>query len=90
MALESSQRDLIDERLDRITASLEKSLQETETLKDNVAKLQASVQELRNESKDLGTRFNYYQQSTQAIVNLAFSLVASATVAVFVSEILRR
>ena len=83
MALESSQRDLIDERLDRITASLEKSLQETETLK-------ASVQELRNESKDLGTRSNYYQQSTQAIVNLAFSLVASATVAVFVSEILRR
>lgn len=83
MALESSQRDLIDERLDRITASLEKSLQETENLK-------VSVQELRNESKDLGTRFNYYQQSTQAIVNLAFSLVASATVAVFVSEILRR
>ncbi|MGA1475499.1 MAG: hypothetical protein ACO4AI_10120 [Prochlorothrix sp.] len=70
------QRDPIDDRLDRLT--------------ENTEKLQASIQELREESKDLSTRFGYYQQSTQAIVNLAFSLIASATVAVFVSEILRR
>ncbi|MEY2979315.1 MAG: hypothetical protein ACO31I_09100 [Prochlorotrichaceae cyanobacterium] len=83
MTLTSPQRDPIDERIDRIAESAEKSLRESEALRE-------SIQELRNESKDLSTRFNYYQQSTQAIVNLAFSLVASATVAVFVSEILRR
>jgi len=76
------QRDPIDDRLDRLAES-------TERLQTTTEKLQASIQELREESKDLSTRFGYYQQSTQAIVNLAFSLIASATAAVFVSEILR-
>jgi cell division septum initiation protein DivIVA len=63
-------------RLDRIEIAIEK--------------LTKDVDELRQESKDLGTRFGYYQQSTQAIVNLAFSLVASATVSVFITTILKR
>ena len=70
------QRDPIDERIDRLT--------------DNVNKLTEDVQLLREESKDLGSRFGYYQQSTQAVVNLAFSLIASATVSVFITAILKR
>ncbi|MBW4550302.1 MAG: hypothetical protein KME35_04230 [Aphanocapsa sp. GSE-SYN-MK-11-07L] len=62
-------------RLDRIEIAIEK--------------LTKDIDELRQESKDLGTRFGFYQQSTQAIVNLAFSLVASATVSVFVTGLLR-
>ncbi len=63
-------------RLDRIEIAIEK--------------LTKDVDELRQESKELGTRFGYYQQSSQAIVNLAFSLVASATVSVFITTILKR
>jgi cell division septum initiation protein DivIVA len=63
-------------RLDRIEIAIEKLTQD--------------VSELRQESKDLGTRFGYYQQSTQAVVNLAFSLIASATVSVFITAILKR
>jgi hypothetical protein len=63
-------------RLDRIEIAIEK--------------LTKDIDELRAESKDLGTRFGFYQQSTQAVVNLAFSLVASATIAVFVSTIVQR
>lgn len=83
MQAEQFQRDPIDERIDRLTDSVEKSRQETEELRD-------SIRQLREESKDLGSRFGYYQQSSQALVNLAFSLVASATVSVFITEILRR
>lgn len=70
-------------RLDRIEAAIERNTA-------NIDKLTADIKELRDEAKDLGTRFGFYQQSTQAIVNLAFSLVASATVSVFITAILKR
>jgi hypothetical protein len=70
-------------RLDRIEALIDKNAIAIE-------KLTQDIEASRQEARDLGMRFGYHQQSTQAIVNLAFSLVASATVAVFVSTVIRR
>lgn len=78
------------DRLDRIEASLERT--EALAAKNAIAieKLTKDIEEQRKESKDLGSRFGYYQQSSQAIVNLAFSLVASATISVFITVVLKR
>jgi hypothetical protein len=70
-------------RLDRIEAAIERNTA-------NIEALTQDVKQLRDESKELSIRFNYYQQSTQAIINLAFFLVASATISVFITVILKQ
>lgn len=70
-------------RLDRLEALAEKNL-------IAIDKLTKDIDQQREESKELGLRFGYYQQSTQAIVNLAFSLIASATISVFITVVLKR
>ena len=54
-------------------------------LTENVNKLIEESERQRQEAKELGLGFGYYQQSPQAVVNLAFSLVASATISVFIT-----
>jgi hypothetical protein len=49
-----------------------------------------AIKQLREESKEQGIRFSAYQQSSQWVVNLAFALIASATVTTFASAIFRR
>jgi hypothetical protein len=71
------------DRLDRLEALAEQNL-------IAIDKLTKGIEEQRQEAKDLGSRFGYYQQSTQAIVNLAFSLIASATISVFITVVLKR
>ncbi len=70
-------------RLDRFEALAEKNL-------IAIDKLTRDINQQREESKELGLRFGYYQQSTQAIVNLAFSPIASATISVFITVVLKR
>jgi hypothetical protein len=49
-----------------------------------------AIKQLREESKEQGIRFSAYQQSSQWVVNLAFALIASATVTTLASAIFRR
>jgi lipopolysaccharide export LptBFGC system permease protein LptF len=49
-----------------------------------------AIKLLREESKEQGIRFAAYQQSSQWVVNLAFALIASATVTTLASAIFRR
>ena len=48
------------------------------------------IRQLREESKEQGIRFAAYQQSSQWVVNLAFALIASATITTLASAIFRR
>ncbi len=66
-------------------------------LADSISQLGADVKEntegikqLRAESKEQGIRFAAYQQSSQWVINLAFALIASATVTTLASAIFRR
>jgi hypothetical protein len=53
-------------------------------------KLAESVKELRDETKEQGIRFTYYQQASQWVVNLAFGLLATATITTIVTAVYRR
>jgi hypothetical protein len=71
------------DRLDRLEVWAEKNLVAIE-------KLTRDIEIQRAEAKDLGARFGYYQQSMQSVINLAFSLIASATISVFITVVLKR
>lgn len=71
------------DRLDRIEALVEKNSVAIE-------KLTRDIEQQREEAKELGMRFGYYQQSMQSVINLAFSLIASATISVFITVVLKR
>lgn len=53
-------------------------------------KLAESVKELREESKELGIRFSAYQQASQWVVNLAFGLLATATITTIITAVFRK
>ena len=80
----------IDERLEKIA----KLLQETSELaKENaqaIKELREESKMLREESKEQNIKFAAYQQASQWVVNLAFSLIAGATVITVASAIFKR
>jgi hypothetical protein len=49
-----------------------------------------AIRDLREESKEQGIRFSAYQQASQWVVNLAFGLLATATITTIVSAVVRR
>jgi hypothetical protein len=53
-------------------------------------KLADSIKELREESKELNIRFSTYQQASQWVVNLAFGLLATATITTIVTVVFRK
>ncbi|MFH7242815.1 MAG: hypothetical protein ACHWZW_08185 [Spirulina sp.] len=48
----------------------------------------AEIRELKQEIEQFNQKFDNYQKSTQWVVQLAFSLIAAATVTVIVSTVL--
>jgi hypothetical protein len=72
-----------DEMLDKLA----------ETVKENghqIEKNTEAIRDLRQESKEQGIRFSAYQQASQWVVNLAFGLLATATITTIVSAVVRR
>lgn len=59
-------------------------------LADTVSALSNDVKELREESKEQGIRFAAYQQASQWVVNLAFGLLATATITTIVTAVFRK
>jgi hypothetical protein len=72
-----------DEMLDKLADSIS-------NLGADVKENTDAIKQLREESKEQGIRFAAYQQSSQWVVNLAFALIASATVTTLASSIFRR
>ncbi|PSN15862.1 hypothetical protein C7293_05165 [filamentous cyanobacterium CCT1] len=50
----------------------------------------AEIRELKQEVERFNQKFDNYQKATQWVVQLAFSLIAAATVTVIVSTVLGR
>jgi hypothetical protein len=48
------------------------------------------LDKLDNDNEKFNDRFGNYQQATQSLVNLAFGLIASATVITVVSSVFKR
>ena len=65
-----------DPRLDRIEQKL-----------DNLV---TELDNLVNENEKFNNKFDNYQKATQWVVQLAFTLIASATITVIISTVLRK
>lgn len=64
-----------------------KPIQDKElTLKDVIDK----IDELSKEVKTFDEKFKNYQQATQWVVQLAFTLIASATVTVIIASVVNK
>lgn len=79
---EPTLRDVID-RIDSLSNRMD-------TLSDRVDTLSGRVDTLSNDVEKFNERFSNYQQATQWVVQLAFTLIASATITVIVTSVLRK
>ena len=61
-----------------------------DTLSTRVDNLSTRVDNLATDVEKFNDRFSNYQQATQWVVQLAFTLIASATITVIVTSVLRR
>ncbi|WP_126147345.1 hypothetical protein [Synechococcus elongatus] len=78
------------ERISRFEAEIAASLQRINQLREDYQRDQARAQEqFESYQKAAQERFDLYQQTTQSLVNLAFGLIVSATIAVVVSVIFK-
>jgi nitrate/nitrite-specific signal transduction histidine kinase len=75
------------ERVRNFQVSMTQSAENREpTLADVITKLDILTEDLERSNE----RFTNYQQAVQWVVQLAFSLIASATVTIVISSVLRR
>lgn len=79
---EPTLRDLSN-KLDRLSSDVG-------TLSSNVGTLSSDVETFSGDLKKFDERFADYRQATQWVVQLTFTLIASATLTVIVTSVLRR
>lgn len=72
-----------NDRLDRIEQKLDNLSTRVDTLSTTVDTLSANNEKFND-------RFSNYQQATQWVVQLAFTLIASATITVIITSVLRK
>jgi molecular chaperone GrpE (heat shock protein) len=63
---------------------------ELQQVLSSLTELKTDITELKTDVENSNTKFDNYQKATQLVVNLAFSLIASATVVTIVSSVFRR
>jgi hypothetical protein len=76
--------------LQQVLSSLTDLKTDITELKTDVNGLKADVGGLKTDMENSNIKFDNYQKATQWVVNLAFSLIASATVITVVSSVFRR
>jgi prefoldin subunit 5 len=72
-----------DEMLDKLAEKVDKNANAIDKLSENINKL-------AEESKESSIRFTAYQQASQWVVNLAFGLLATATITTIVTAVFRK
>jgi len=61
----------------------------TQTDSDRLARIENKLDSLTSDVEDSNRKFDLYQKSTQWVVQLAFTLIASATITVIITAVLR-
>ena len=80
-------QSLLLQRLDSIEQNIDARLGKVETRLDE---LETNVKSFRIDLDKFNDRFSNYQQAVQWVVQLAFTLIGSATVTIIISSVLRR
>ncbi|MFB2921033.1 hypothetical protein [Aerosakkonema funiforme] len=65
-------------------------IEKLDNLSTKVESLSTEVDKLSKDSEKFNDRFSNYQQATQWVVQLAFTLIASATITVIITSVLRK
>ncbi|PNK21563.1 hypothetical protein [Cylindrospermopsis raciborskii] len=78
-----TQSTISEDRLDRIEQKLDH-------LSNTVDQLSSTVGKLSADNEKFNDRFSHYQQATQWVVQLAFTLIASATITIIITSVLRK
>lgn len=79
-----------DSKFDHLSSDVESLSGNVKRLSGDVEKLDKDVEKLDKDVEGFNNRFSDYQQAVQWVVQLAFSLIASATVTVIITSVLHR
>lgn len=82
-------QQIVIERLDKLSADVEQNNQRIDVLATEVEQTNTKVAALTQELALTNTRVDTYQKASNQVVNLAFGLIATATVTIIASVILR-
>jgi methyl-accepting chemotaxis protein len=82
--------DKLAETVEKNADAIEKNADAIDKNADAIDKNADAINKLTGESKELNIRFSAYQQASQWVVNLAFGLLATATITTIVSAVVRK
>ena len=82
--------DRIEQKLDHLSTTVDTLSTTVDTLSTTVDHLSVNVDRLSADNEKFNDRFSNYQQATQWVVQLAFTLIASATITVIITSVLRK
>jgi peptidoglycan hydrolase CwlO-like protein len=86
---EPTLRDVIN-RIDVLNGNVETLTKDVENLTKDVEDVKSNMEGFKTNLETSNERFSNYQQSVQWVVQLAFSLIASATITIIISSVLRK
>ncbi|MFM7439895.1 MAG: hypothetical protein ACKO2V_15065 [Snowella sp.] len=79
-----------DEMLDKLAEAVAHNAAAIDKNATAIDKNAAAIDKLTEDSKELNIRFTAYQQASQWVVNLAFGLLATATITTIISAVVRK
>ena len=82
--------DNLSTRVDTLSTRVDTLSTTVDTLSTTVDTLSSTVDTLSANNEKFNDRFSNYQQATQWVVQLAFTLIASATITVIITSVLRK
>jgi regulator of replication initiation timing len=87
--LESTLRELID-KVDGISAENQLIISENKQISAENKQISAENKQIVTENRAYNDKSDTYQKATQWVVQLAFSLIASATITVIITSVFRK
>ena len=82
--------DTLSTTVDTLSTTVDTLSTTVDTLSTTVDTLSTTVDTLSANNEKFNDRFSNYQQATQWVVQLAFTLIASATITVIITSVLRK
>ncbi|MFL0606002.1 hypothetical protein [Cylindrospermopsis raciborskii] len=82
--------DRIEQKLDHLSNTVDHLSNTVDHLSNTVDQLSSTVGKLSADNEKFNDRFSNYQQATQWVVQLAFTLIASATITIIITSVLRK
>lgn len=80
----------INRKLDNLADKFNGLTDKFNGLNNELSKLTGDVERSSEETRRFNDRFGNYQQATQWVVQLAFTLIASATLTVIITAVFKR